>query len=82
MAAHPWERRPSSRVAHPTEVALVDRERQLFEVGPAAEMITPERLGHLYGRRVHVADVGGRTAVVVGAANEEAESPAQTGRPA
>jgi len=61
-----------------TEVALVDRERQLFEVGPAAQMITPERLGNLYGRQVHVADVGGRTAVVVGAANGD-EPPARPG---
>jgi ABC-type cobalamin/Fe3+-siderophores transport system ATPase subunit len=49
-----------------TDVALVDRDRQLFEVGPAREMITEERLGRLYGRAVRVADVGGHTAVVVG----------------
>ncbi len=49
-----------------TDVALVDRDRQLFEVGPAREMITEERLGRLYGRPVRVADVGGHTAVVVG----------------
>ena len=63
-----------------TEVALVDRERQVFEVGPAAEMIDPVRLGRLYGRQVHVADVGGRTAVVVGAANGDTEPIAQPGR--
>src|SRR5919197_1142175 len=28
-----------------SEVALVDRARGLFEVGPAREMITPDRLG-------------------------------------
>jgi zinc/manganese transport system ATP-binding protein len=56
-----------------TEVALVDRERQLFEVGPAAEMIDPVRLGRLYGRQVRVADVGGRTAVVIGDPNGDAE---------
>lgn len=49
-----------------TEVALVDRERKLFQVGPAAEMIDPHRLGQLYGREVRVAQVGGRTAVVIG----------------
>src|SRR5947209_5619978 len=48
-----------------TDVALVDRERGLFEVGPASEMITPERLGRLYGRQVRVANVGERTAVVI-----------------
>ena len=50
-----------------TEVALVDRERGLFQVGPASEMINPQRLGELYGREVRVADVGGQTAVVIGA---------------
>ena len=49
-----------------TEVALVDRDRQLFEVGPAREMITEERLGRLYGRAVRVADLAGHTVVVVG----------------
>jgi ABC-type Mn2+/Zn2+ transport system ATPase subunit len=48
-----------------TEVALVDRERGLFEVGPAAEMIDPQRLGRLYGREVRVAQVNGHTAVVI-----------------
>jgi ABC-type Mn2+/Zn2+ transport system ATPase subunit len=49
-----------------TEVALVDRERQLFEVGPAEQMIDPQRLGRLYGREARVAKVGSRTAVVIG----------------
>ncbi len=49
-----------------TEVALVDRERQLFQVGPAEQMIDPQRLGRLYGREVRVAKVGNRTAVVIG----------------
>ena len=49
-----------------TEVALVDRERGVFQVGPAAEMIDPRRLGELYGREVRVADIGGQTAVVIG----------------
>ena len=48
-----------------TEVALVDRERSLFEVGPAAAMIDPQRLGRLYGREVRVAQVNGHTAVVI-----------------
>ena len=48
-----------------TDVALVDRERRLFEVGKAEEMIDPERLAHLYGRTVRVAKVGDRTAVVI-----------------
>ncbi len=48
-----------------TEVALVDRERSLFQVGPAEEMIAPERLGQLYGRKVRVARVDGKTAVGV-----------------
>jgi ABC-type Mn2+/Zn2+ transport system ATPase subunit len=67
-----------------TEVALVDRERQLFEVGPAAEMIDPVRLGNLYGRQVRVADVGGRIAVVIGDANGDAQArapAAEDGRP-
>jgi manganese/iron transport system ATP-binding protein len=50
-----------------TEVALVDRERGLFQVGPASEMIDPHKLGRLYGREVRVVDVGGQTAVVIGA---------------
>jgi manganese/iron transport system ATP-binding protein len=49
-----------------TDVALVDRERRLFQVGPAHEMIEPQRLGQLYGREVRVAQVGGQTAVVIG----------------
>lgn len=49
-----------------TDVALIDRDRQLFEVGPAREMIVPTRLERLYGRAVTVAEVGGQTAVVIG----------------
>ena len=48
-----------------TDVALIDRERSLFEVGPAERMLDPEKLGRLYGREVRVAKVGGRTAIVV-----------------
>lgn len=54
-----------------TDVALVDRERRLFQVGPAQEMIDPQRLGQLYGREVRVAQVGGQTAVVIGAGNSK-----------
>jgi manganese/iron transport system ATP-binding protein len=50
-----------------TEVAIVDRARGLFEVGPAREMIDPERLGRLYGREVRVARVDGQVAIVIGA---------------
>src|SRR5256712_10186865 len=49
----------------PTAVALTDHERGLFEVGPAEQMLDPEKLGRLYGREVRVAKVGGRTAIVV-----------------
>lgn len=52
-----------------SEVALVDRERKLFEVGPAQRMIDPEKLGQLYGRTVRVARVGDQTAIVIGGAN-------------
>src|SRR5205085_3398117 len=48
-----------------TDVALVDRERGLFEVGPAHDMIDPQRLGRLYGREVRVTRVDGQTAVVI-----------------
>jgi ABC-type Mn2+/Zn2+ transport system ATPase subunit len=48
-----------------TEIALVDRERRMFEVGQAQEMIHPEKLGRLYGREVRVTQVDGRPAVVV-----------------
>ena len=49
-----------------TEVALLDRERKLFEVGPAAQMLDTHKLGQLYGREVRVANIGGRIAVVIG----------------
>ena len=48
-----------------TDVALIDHHRNLFEVGPAEQMLEPEKLGRLYGREVRVAKVGGRTAIVV-----------------
>jgi len=49
-----------------TEVALVDKDRDLFEVGPAEKMIDPHKLELLYGREVRVAQVGDRTVVVIG----------------
>lgn len=49
-----------------TDVALVDRQRSLFEVGPTRTMIDPARLGRLYGREIRVVDVGSQTAVVIG----------------
>jgi len=57
-----------------TEVALVDRARGLFEVGPAREMMTPERLGRLYGREVRVAELGGQIAIVIGPPIDEARA--------
>jgi len=48
------------------EVALVDRERALFEVGPAEEMLDPEKLGRLYGRVVRFAKVGDKIAILIG----------------
>jgi ABC-type Mn2+/Zn2+ transport system ATPase subunit len=49
-----------------TDVALVDKDRRVFSVGPAAEMIDPQKLGLLYGREVRVAQVGDKTAIVIG----------------
>ncbi|HZR09743.1 MAG TPA: ATP-binding cassette domain-containing protein [Myxococcales bacterium] len=49
-----------------TDVALVDRERKVFEVGPAEQMIEPQKLALLYGREVRVAKVGDKTAIVIG----------------
>lgn len=49
-----------------TEVALIDRERALFEVGPADSMLDPQKLGRLYGREVRVAKVGDQLAIVIG----------------
>src|SRR5882672_656966 len=48
------------------EVALVDRERGLFEVGPAEQMLDPERLGRLYGRVVRFAKIGDKVAILIG----------------
>jgi manganese/iron transport system ATP-binding protein len=48
------------------EVALIDRERGLFEVGPAEQMLDPEKLGRLYGRVVRFAKVGDQIAILIG----------------
>jgi manganese/iron transport system ATP-binding protein len=53
-----------------TDVALVDKDRRLFSVGPAEEMIDPQKLGLLYGREVRVAKVGDKTAIVIGGAGK------------
>jgi ABC-type Mn2+/Zn2+ transport system ATPase subunit len=41
-------------------LAFVDKEQKLFRVGPLAEMLAPDALGALYGRRVTVREEGGR----------------------
>jgi ABC-type Mn2+/Zn2+ transport system ATPase subunit len=48
-----------------TDVALIDRERGLFEVGPAERMLDPEKLGRLYGRVVRFVKVGDQVAIVI-----------------
>ena len=52
-----------------TEVALVDRQRGVFEVGPVKQMLDPKKLGQLYGREVRVVDVGGQVAIIIGQSN-------------
>ena len=49
-----------------TDVALVDRQHALFEIGTAAEMFQPDRLGRLFGREVSVVEIAGQRAVIVG----------------
>jgi ABC-type Mn2+/Zn2+ transport system ATPase subunit len=41
-------------------LAFVDKDRQLFQVGPLAAMLQPEALSALYGRAVVVREEGGR----------------------
>lgn len=41
-------------------LCFVDKDKQLFRVGPLEEMLTPDALGALYGRRVMVREEGGR----------------------
>jgi len=63
-----------------TEVALVDRVRGVFEVGPVRQMLDPKKLERLYGREVRVAEVGGQTAIVIGsvaAGNGSGDSPTE-----
>jgi ABC-type Mn2+/Zn2+ transport system ATPase subunit len=56
-----------------TEVALVDRAHGMFEVGPARDMLVPERLERLYGRRIRIAKVEGQIAILVGEAADAGE---------
>jgi ABC-type Mn2+/Zn2+ transport system ATPase subunit len=44
-------------------LALVDKDKGLFRVGPLDEMLRPEALGALYGRTVEVREVNGRRLV-------------------
>jgi ABC-type Mn2+/Zn2+ transport system ATPase subunit len=41
-------------------LAFVDKDKQLFHVGPLEAMLSPRALGELYGRRVTVREEGGR----------------------
>jgi ABC-type Mn2+/Zn2+ transport system ATPase subunit len=43
-----------------TRLAFADKDRRLFRVGPLEEMISPEALGALYGRKVTVREENGR----------------------
>jgi ABC-type cobalamin transport system ATPase subunit len=47
-------------------VALVDRERRLFRIGDAAEILTDEVLTRLYGREIRVRTVNGWRTVFAG----------------
>jgi ABC-type cobalamin/Fe3+-siderophores transport system ATPase subunit len=49
-------------------IALVDRERQLFRLGTAAEILTEHTLTHLYGREIRVREIEGWRTVVAGGA--------------
>jgi ABC-type cobalamin/Fe3+-siderophores transport system ATPase subunit len=62
-----------------TDVALVDKERRVFSVGPTDEMIEPQRLEQLYGRTVQVAKVGEQTAIVIGGPRNGAPNESLTG---
>lgn len=42
------------------KLAFVDKDKALWRVGPLSEMLTPEALSALYGRRVAVREDGGR----------------------
>jgi ABC-type cobalamin/Fe3+-siderophores transport system ATPase subunit len=41
-------------------LAFVDKDQDLWKVGPLEEMLRPEALSHLYGREVIVREEGGR----------------------
>ncbi len=47
-------------------LAFVDKDQDLFRVGPLDEMLTPDALSRLYGRGVIVREEGGRRFVYVG----------------
>jgi len=51
-------------VAHARAIGFVDRERALFRMGSAEEMLRPEALSELYGRAVEVREEGGRRLVL------------------
>lgn len=51
-------------VAHALTLGFVDRERSLFRVGPAHEMLQPGALAELYGREVEVREEAGRRLVL------------------
>jgi manganese/iron transport system ATP-binding protein len=53
-----------------TEVALLDARKGLFESGPAAALLTSERMSALYGQRMQLERNGLRTAVFVDTADE------------
>jgi len=48
------------------KVTLIDRECVLSVVGPAEQMLDPEKLGRLYGRVVRFAKVGDKIAILIG----------------
>lgn len=49
-------------------LALVDRERRVFRLGPRAEILTDETLTRLYGREIRVRQIDGWRAILVGGA--------------
>jgi len=51
-------------VSHARTLGFVDRERALFRVGPAEEMLRPGALAALYGREVEVREEAGRRVVL------------------
>lgn len=51
---------------HARRIAIVDRERQLFRVGAADEILTDSTLTALYGRSVRVREVDGHRTIVTG----------------